>query len=99
MNNSAAENIDEQHSHNEQSEYYAHVILKLGNERRVIQSKDNIQWIMQCNTGSDDAEKRYRNLSYIRTKNLLIDVCRGVYPQINQSQLTVLDKLPDVCGN
>jgi hypothetical protein len=82
----------------ETSESYLQIILNIGDKHRVIQCKDNIQWIVQYQCGLNDAGKRYRNLSYIRTKNLLIDACRSVCPQLGQPELYILDKLPDVCG-
>lgn len=90
--------MSKQFNNQESSEFYEYVILPLGEKHRIIRCKDNIQWILQIHSGEIDGSKRFRNLSYIRTKNLLIDVCRGIKPDISLSDLDTLDGLPSVCG-
>jgi hypothetical protein len=90
--------MNQQINKQESSESYAHVILKSGEKHRVIQCRDNIQWILQIHSGEVDGSKRFRNLSYIRTRGPLIDACRSVNPDITKSELNKLEKLPAVCG-
>jgi hypothetical protein len=90
--------MNEQLKHSELSEQYPLVILHLGDTHRVIQSKDNVQWIVLHESATKGSEKRYRNLNFIRAKNLLIDVCRSIQPDISSSDLDTLNKLSDVCG-
>jgi len=90
--------MNQQINKQESSQNYANIIMVLGDKHRVIQCRDNIQWILQIHSGEVDGSKRFRNLSYIRTRGLLIDACRSIHPDITQSELNILDRLPDVCG-
>jgi hypothetical protein len=74
----------------EESDTYAHVVVRLNNQWRVISLRDGIQWALQIRGG-----RRWRNRYFFRTREALIRFAREHARPLGGEALVVLLRLPD----
>lgn len=60
----------------EKSDDYSKVVIRINDDWRVIECKDNIQWILQSRKGSYKGKPAWRGKSYCRSKEGLIRCVR-----------------------
>lgn len=84
-------------NHQETSDDYSGVIAHLCARHRVIVCKDAIQWILQQRKNGG-AERPWRGVAYIRTRNALVRVSANLCGRIDPAAVAILAALPDVIG-
>jgi hypothetical protein len=80
---------------NESYDEYPRVVAKLNDRWRVIECRDQIQWILQCRISSERAARaRWEGLSYCQTSEALIRCCNEERIEIEPGVLDTLFSLP-----
>lgn len=82
----------------EEADDYPNVVVQNGHLWRVIECRNAIQWIIQLNGGKKHGRARWRNRSYCRTKNVLIELLRSYTGETDPNKLAMLETLPERIG-
>lgn len=80
---------------NESAEFYGHVVARLNARWRVIECKDQIQWILQRRDAGRSHGARWRGQSYCLTRAVLIRLCGSLDEASDPNALRTLEALPD----
>ena len=71
------------------------VVARLSATRRVIQCRDDLHWIIQNRVSQGHATARWTGLSYCRTREALLRLCRTSSALVDPSALAALESLPE----
>ena len=85
-------------AHHETADNYERVIARLNGHWRVINCKDDWQWILQRRDAERSGQPRWTGHSYFRTKSALIRVSRTSCGRINPKAMAILQSLPNRFG-
>jgi hypothetical protein len=85
-------------SRNESSDGSGRVVAILNPKWRVIECRDQIQWILQSRESVKSEPGLWRGRSYCRTKEALLRVCAFHASDINPIAADVLAALPTTAG-
>ena len=83
---------------NESAPNYAHIVCNIGRYRRVILSKNAVQWIIQSSDGESGGRRRWTGKSYTTSRDKLIKLCRRLEGFSEQIHLPILLELPENAG-
>ena len=78
---------------------YHGVVARLSATRRVIQCRDDLQWIIQNRVSQGHATARWTGLSYCRTREALLRLCRTSSARIDPIAWAALTALPEHFNN
>ena len=96
--NSAAKPARRTKKTQETSDTYVGVVAPLSPRHRVIECKDQIQWIIQARRGERHGQPRWEALSYCRTRDALMRLSHAVCERIDPNALAILLALPSHFG-
>jgi hypothetical protein len=84
-------------SKQETSDHYGGVIARLCPVHRVVTCRDDLQWIVQRRK-KGGAERPWRGVGYVRTRDALIRVCASLCGRIDPHAMVILVTLPAQIG-
>lgn len=85
-------------SHRESSDNYHSIVVVINHKYRVITCHDQIQWILQKQTGHRHGQNRWDGLKYLRTRDGVIHSCRACVDRLDTKTLAILQSLPTIIG-
>ena len=87
--------IDNVHSHRERDDNYSKVIIQLTPRWRIIECRNALQWIIQHRSAKLLNRGHWLGVSYLTSRNKLIEVSTGLNLLSDVSIKDVLDSLPE----
>ncbi|MBF9060316.1 hypothetical protein HKCCSP123_14115 [Rhodobacterales bacterium HKCCSP123] len=84
--------------HHETADDYDRVVAVLSDRIRVITCKDGLQWIIQRRDAQRSGQKRWRGVSYVTNRGMLIRLSRTLCATIDPMALSRLKALPARIG-
>jgi hypothetical protein len=87
-----------QQSHHETANNYLRIVARLSERWRIIECKDQLQWILQKRDAQRAGQPRWTGYGYFRTRDALIRVSRALCERIDPATLAALASLPDRFG-
>ena len=84
-------------SSHETADIYVGIITPLSPQQRVIECKDQIQWIVQRRKNGG-AERPWRSVGYFRTRDALIRACATLCERVDPNAMAILLALPSHFG-
>jgi hypothetical protein len=78
----------------ETADDYPGIVARLCDTRRVIQCRDAVQWILQGRDGWSGGTARWTGLSYCRTREAILRLCRTSSARIDPIAWAALTALP-----
>ncbi|MDC0636085.1 hypothetical protein OAP02_00420 [Amylibacter sp.] len=87
--------ISESHSHRERDDSYSKVIIQLAPRWRIIECRNALQWIIQHHSAKLLNRGYWLAVSYLTSKNKLIEVSTGLNLLSDASMKNVLNSLPE----
>ena len=94
MNNEGGD-MAECNSHRERDDNYKKVIIQLAPRWRIIECKNALQWIIQHRATKPLNQGYWLGVSYITTRNKLIEVSKALNLLSDASMSAKLSKLPN----
>ena len=82
-------------SYRESDDDYACIVTRLGDGGRVIVCRDDLQWILQRRDGKRAGRARWASVSYCRSREALLRLCRASSARIDPSEWAALVALPE----
>ena len=82
-------------SHRERDDSYSKVIIQLGPRWRIIECRNALQWIIQHRATKPLNQGYWLGVSYITTRNKLIEVSKALNLLSDASMSAKLSKLPN----
>jgi hypothetical protein len=80
----------------ESAEDYGRIVIRLNPRWRIIESRDRLQWILQCRNRSETvARDVWRGRSYCRTSEALRRCSREYAGTIDVTAVTIMAALPE----
>jgi len=92
--NNGGVDILESHSHRERDDNYSKVIIQLAPRWRIIECRNALQWIIQHRSSKLLNRGNWLGVSYLTSRNKLIEVSTGLNLLSDASMSEVLSKLP-----
>lgn len=86
--------ITECHSHRERDDGYSKVIIQPAPRWRIIECRNALQWIIQHRSAKPLNRGYWLGVSYLTSRNKLIEVSTGLNLLSDASMIEVLSKLP-----
>ena len=83
------------HSHRERDDSYSKVIIQLAPRWRIIECRNALQWIIQHRSTKPLNRGYWLGVSYLRSRNKLIEVSTGLNLLSDASMKDVLTGLPE----
>ena len=93
--NNEGVDMTECNSHRERDDNYNKVIIHLAPRWRIIECKNALQWIIQHRAAKPLNQGYWLGVSYITTRNKLIEVSKGLNLLSDTSMGDRLSKLPN----
>ena len=87
--------IDNVHSHRERDDNYSKVIIQLTPRWRIIECRNALQWIIQHRSSKLLNQGNWLGVSYLTSRNKLIEVSTGLNLLSDVSMKDVLAGLPE----
>jgi len=87
--------IDNVHSHRERDDSYSKVIIRLAPRWRIIECRNALQWIIQHRSSKLLNRGHWFGVSYLTSRNKLIEVSTGLNLLSDASMKDVLADLPE----
>ena len=87
--------MSECHSHRERDDNYSKVIIQLAPRWRIIECRNALQWIIQHRSAKPLNRGYWLGVSYLTSRNKLIEVSTGLNLLSDASMKDVLDSLPE----
>jgi len=87
--------IDNVHSHRERDDNYSKVIIQPAPRWRIIECRNALQWIIQHRSTKPLNRGYWLGVSYLRSRNKLIEVSTGLNLLSDASMKDVLAGLPE----
>ena len=87
--------IDNVHSHRERDDNYSKVIIQLTPRWRIIECRNALQWIIQHRSAKLLNRGHWLGVSYLTSRNKLIEVSTGLNLLSDVSMKDVLAGLPE----
>ena len=87
--------ISESHSHRERDDSYSKIIIQLAPRWRIIECRNALQWIIQHRSSKLLNRGHWFGVSYLTSRNKLIEVSTGLNLLSDASMSEVLSKLPN----
>ena len=87
--------IDNGHSHRERDDNYSKVIIQLAPRWRIIECRNTLQWIIQHRSAKPLNRGYWLGVSYLTSRNKLIEVSTGLNLLLDASLKDVLAGLPE----
>ena len=87
--------ITECHSHRERDDGYSKVIIQLAPRWRIIECRNALQWIIQHRSAKLLNRGHWLGVSYLTSRNKLIEVSTGLNLLSDASMKDVLAGLPE----
>ena len=86
--------ISESHSHRERDDSYSKVIIQLAPRWRIIECRNALQWVIQHRSAKPLNRGYWLGMSYLTSRNKLIEVSTGLNLLSDASIKDVLAGLP-----
>ena len=86
--------ISESHSHRERDDNYSKVIIQLAPRWRIIECRNALQWIIQHRSSKLLNRGNWLGVSYLTSRNKLIEVSTGLNLLSDALMSDKLSKLP-----
>ena len=93
--NNGGVDITECHSHRERDDSYSKVIIQLAPRWRIIECRNALQWIIQHRSAKPLNRGNWLGVSYLTSRNKLIEVSTGLNLLSDASVKDVLSGLPE----
>ena len=93
--NNGGVDITECHSHRERDDNYSKVIIQPAPRWRIIECRNALQWIIQHRSAKLLNRGYWLGVSYLTSRNKLIEVSTGLNLLSDASMKDVLDSLPE----
>ena len=87
--------IDNVHSHRERDDNYSKVIIQLTPRWRIIECRNALQWVIQHRSAKPLNRGYWLGMSYLTSRNKLIEVSTGLNLLSDVSMKDVLAGLPE----
>ena len=87
--------MSESHSHRERDDNYSKVIIQLAPRWRIIECRNALQWIIQLRSSKLLNQGYWLGVSYLTSRNKLIEVSTGLNLLSDASMKDVLAGLPE----
>ena len=87
--------IDNVHSHRERDDSYSKVIIQLAPRWRIIECRNALQWVIQHRSAKPLNRGYWLGMSYLTSRNKLIEVSTGLNLLSDVSMKDVLAGLPE----
>ena len=87
--------MSESHSHRERDDNYSKVIIQLAPRWRIIECRNALQWIIQHRSAKPLNRGYWLGVSYLTSRNKLIEVSTGLNLLSDVSMKDVLAGLPE----
>ena len=87
--------ISESHSHKERDDSYSKIIIQLAPRWRIIECRNALQWILQHRSSKLLNRGHWFGVSYLTSRNKLIEVSTGLNLLSDASMKDVLAGLPE----
>lgn len=84
--------------HREEAENYDRVLVDMGRDWRLIECRDNIQFILQRKSPGSVVGVRWRNVRYHRTRDTLFEAATRSGIDLSAKQAATIRALPAICG-
>ena len=88
--------MSECHSHRERDDSYSKVIIQLAPRWRIIECRNALQWIIQHRSAKPLNRVYWLGMSYLTSRNKLIEVSTGLNLLLDASMKDVLAGLPEI---
>ena len=95
LTNNEGVDIDNVHSHRERDDSYSKIIIQLAPRWRIIECRNALQWILQHRSSKLLNRGHWFGVSYLTSRNKLIEVSTGLNLLSDASMKDVLAGLPE----
>ena len=93
--NNGGVDTDNGHSHRERDDNYSKIIIQLAPRWRIIKCRNALQWIIQHRSAKPLNRGNWLGVSYLTSRNKLIEVSTGLNLLSDASMKNVLAGLPE----